>query len=123
VNRWDVHKFRVPDINVSYPKFVIVAQLYSTSFLGVLINTDMTILQKETPAMHKCHPVILQSEHPFLDYDSRIGCASAFELDMQFLTQTNFQGRLSSKAIQDLLLAVGFCNIMPRPYKRDILDL
>jgi hypothetical protein len=123
VTRWDVHKFLVPDIDVSYPKFVVVAQVYSTSFLGVLINTDMPFVHKSTPALHKCHPIILQTEHPFLDYDSRIGCASAFELEAGLLTEVNHQGCLSSNAIQALLTAVGFCNIMQRGYKRDILDL
>ena len=123
MKRWDVHKILVPDIEVDYPKFVIVAQVYSNSFIGVLINTDMPAVHKASPEQHKCHPIILQSQHPFLSYDSHIGCANSFEIEAKLLTAANHQGCLSSQAIADLLKAVGSCNIMLRRHKRDILEL
>ena len=58
-------------------KYFVVA-LVNPILRCFLINTSLTDLQKDTPELaDECVP-LLQAQHPFLSYDSYLGCNQLF---------------------------------------------
>jgi hypothetical protein len=109
--RWSVHYFFSDDTTPPKNKFVIVAHLYSTSFLGLYINSAIPSLHSDARGL-QCYASILAAEYGFLTHDSVIGCADATEFDFGKVSATTFRGDLSVATITEIRRVVRQCQLI-----------
>lgn len=66
---------RIPDFDVSYPKYWIIVAINTEEIAGVVVNTKINKNIFWNDELKKLNLPILQKEHSFLDYDSFIDCS------------------------------------------------
>lgn len=75
INLGETLLVRIPDFNVSYPKYWIIVAINREEIAGVVVNTEINKNIFWNDELKKLNLPILQKEHSFLDYDSFIDCS------------------------------------------------
>lgn len=84
-----------------------------------LINSNRTAAQQQSPALQVCTPLVEQSLHPFLRWDSFLDVSKTFVLpDSSF---ANLLGVVNSRSRNSIIEAIRACLLLPVNTKRAIL--
>jgi hypothetical protein len=113
--RWSVHYFFSEDTTPPKDKFVVVAHLYATSFLGLYINSSIPHLHTDARGL-QCYAAIQATDYAFLTHDSVIGCAEATEFEFTKISDQTFRGELSPSTVAEIRRVVNQCQLLRVKY-------
>lgn len=118
------HIYHIPDCRHAKPdpkdKFVIVVCVNEDHCLGFFINSRISGFIRDRTHLLGCQTSILSSEHDCLSHDSFIDTTTVLKLD--FVELTDMKDEISDDTKRALIAAVDFCIVIPKRYKRQVLD-
>jgi hypothetical protein len=118
IEQWQVYYIRnAPYANKD--KFVVLVCYLNGEWHGFFINSIRNPFYDRSPEMRVCAVEIYSNEHHFLRHDSWVMCDKTKPFSIELLT--DYQGKLSGTAINDMVYNLERNEVLKRFYKELIL--